>query len=205
MRKVIVSEFVSLDGVMEAPDQWHFPFSNEETGKYKFDELFASDALLLGRVTYQGFAAAWPSMTDEEGFADRMNSLPKYVVSTTLEEPLEWNNSTLIKGNIEEEVSELKRQPGKDITIVGSGTLVRSLLRDDLLDELRLMVHPIVVGSGKRLFKDGSDTKVLRLVETKTFGSGVVVLIYQPAGKEDGNTARGQERSDLRRGRGNRR
>ncbi len=186
MRKVIVSEFVSLDGVMEAPDQWHFPFFNEEAGKYKFDELFASDALLLGRVTYEGFAAAWPSMTDEEGFADRMNSLPKYVVSTTLEEPLEWNNSTLIKGNIAEEVSRLKQQPGQDIAVHGSADLVNTLMQHDLIDEYRLMVHPVVVGSGKRLFKDGSDTTVLRLVETKTFSTGVVVLTYQPAGKEEG-------------------
>ena len=184
MRKVVVSEFVSLDGVMEAPDQWHFPFFNEEAEKYKFDELFASDALLLGRVTYEGFAAAWPSVTDEQGFADRMNSLPKYVVSTTLEEPLEWNNSRLIKGNIAEAVSRLKQQPGQDITVHGSADLVNTLMQHDLIDEYRLMVHPIVVGSGKRLFKDGSDTTVLRLVETKTFGPGVVVLTYQPTAKE---------------------
>jgi dihydrofolate reductase len=185
MGKVIVSEFVSLDGVMEAPDQWHFPFFNEEAEKYKLDELFASDALLLGRVTYEGFAAAWPSVTDEQGFADKMNSLPKYVVSTTLEEPLEWNNSRLIKGNIAEEVSRLKQQPGQDITVHGSADLVHTLMQHDLIDEYRLMVHPVVVGNGKRLFRDGSDTTVLRLVETKTFSTGVVVLFYQPAGKEE--------------------
>ncbi len=192
MRKVIVSEYVSLDGVMEDPGGaeefehggWHNPFFVEEIGKYKFDELFASDALLLGRVTYQGFAAAWPSMTDEAGFADRMNSLPKFVVSTTLEEPLEWNNSRLIKGNVAEEVSKLKQEPGQDILVYGSGDLVHTLMQHDLIDEYRLMVHPIVVGSGKRLFKDGSDTTVLRLVETKMFGSGVVVLTYQPTAKE---------------------
>lgn len=169
---------------MEAPDKWHFQFWNEEMGKFKFDELFASDALLLGRVTYQGFASAWPSMTDEEGFADRMNSLPKFVVSTTLEDPLEWNNSTLIKGNIAEEVANLKQQPGQDILIYGSGDLVHTLMQHGLIDQYRLLVHPVVLGSGKRLFKDGSDTTVLRLVETKTFGSGVVVLTYRPAGKE---------------------
>lgn len=179
MRKVIVSMFLTLDGVMEAPDKWSFQFWSEEAAKFKFDELFASDALLLGRVTYQGFADAWPSMTDEEGFADRMNSLPKFVVSTTLEE-VEWNNSRLIKGNIAEEVYKLKQQPGQDILIFGSGDLVHTLMQHDLIDEYRIMIFPVVVGSGKRLFKDGSETKVLRLVETKTFNSGVVVLTYEP-------------------------
>ena len=192
MRKVVVSEYVTLDGVMEDPGGaegfehggWSFQFWNEEATKFKFDELFASDALLLGRVTYQGFAKAWPSMTDESGFADRMNSLPKFVVSTTLEEVV-WNNSRLIKGNIAEEVYKLKQQPGQDILIAGSGELVHTLMQHDLIDEYRLMVYPVVLGSGKRLFRDGSDTIVLRLVETKTFSSGVVVLSYQPAGKEE--------------------
>jgi dihydrofolate reductase len=183
IRKIVVSEFVSLDGVMEAPDKWHFQFWHEEMGTYKYDELFASDALLLGRVTYQGFAAAWPSMTDEAGFADRMNSLPEFVVSTTLEEPLEWNNSTLIKENVAEEVSKLKQQPGQDILIAGSADLVHTLMPHDLIDEYRIMVHPVVVGSGKRLFRDGSDTTVLRLVETRMLGPDVVVLTYQPAGE----------------------
>ncbi len=179
MRKLVVAEYVSLDGVMEEPS-WTGPYFNEEVAKFQFDLLFASDALLLGRVTYQGFAAAWPSMTDEEGFADRMNSLPKFVVSTTLEE-VEWNNSSLIKGNVAEEVSRLKQQPGQDILIYGSGDLVHTLMQHDLIDEYRLMVHPVVLGGGKRLFGEGSDTKALRLVETKTFSSGVVVLSYQPA------------------------
>jgi len=191
MRKVIVSEYVTLDGVMEDPGGsegtehggWSFQFWSEEAAKFKFDELFASDALLLGRVTYQGFAKAWPSMTDEQGFADRMNSLPKFVVSTTLEK-LEWNNSRLIKGNIAEEVSKLKQQPGQDILIAGSVELVHTLMQHDLIDEYRIMVHPIVLGSGKRLFREGSDKTVLRLVDTRTFSSGVVVLSYQPAGKE---------------------
>jgi dihydrofolate reductase len=191
MRKIIVSEFVTLDGVMEDPGGaektkhggWSFQFFNEEYMKYKFDELFASDALLLGRVTYQGFAAAWPSMMDEEGFADRMNSLPKFVVSTTLEK-VEWNNSRLIKENIAEEISGLKQQPGQDILVAGSGTLVQTLMHHDLIDEYRLMVHPVVLGSGKRLFGDGTDMKVLRLTDTRTFSSGVVVLTYQPAEKE---------------------
>jgi dihydrofolate reductase len=191
MRKVIVSEYVTLDGVMEDPGGgegtehggWSFQFWSEEAAKFKFDELFASDALLLGRVTYQGFAKAWPSMTDEQGFADRMNSLPKFVVSTTLKE-VEWNNSRLIKGNIAEEVSKLKRQPGQDILIAGSVELVHTLMQHDLIDEYRLLVHPIVLGSGKRLFREGSDRTLLRLVDTRTFSSGIVVLSYQPAGKE---------------------
>jgi len=191
MRKVIVSEYVTLDGIMEDPGGgegtkhggWSFQFWSEEAAKFKFDELFASDALLRGRVTYQGFAKAWPSMTDEQGFADRMNSLPKFVVSTTLEK-LEWNNSRLIKENIAEEVSKLKQQPGQDILVAGSVELVHTLMQHDLIDEYRIMVHPVVVGSGKRLFKDETDTKVLKLVDTKTFSSGIVVLSYQPAGKE---------------------
>lgn len=182
MRKVVLSEFLTLDGVMESPDKWSFPFWTDEAGQFKFDELFASDALLLGRVTYQGFAAAWPSVTDEQGFADRMNSLPKYVASTTLEEAT-WN-ATVIKGDVAEAVAKLKQQPGQDILIYGSGDLVHTLMHHDLIDEYRLMVYPVVVGSGKRLFREGSAAPNLRLVETKTFSSGVVILTYQPAGKE---------------------
>jgi dihydrofolate reductase len=191
VRKVIASEFVSLDGVMEDPG-WTFQFTSEEQQRFKFDELAESDALLLGRVTYEGFAAAWPNMMEQyEGprraelgeFAEMMNGYPKHVVSTTLEEPLEWNNSTLIKGNVAEAVSNLKQQPGKDLLIFGSGDLLNALMQHDLIDEYRLMIFPVVVGSGKRLFSDGSDTTVLRLVDTKTFGSGVVVLTYEPAAR----------------------
>jgi dihydrofolate reductase len=190
MRKVIVSEFVSLDGVMEDPGRTFQQFGSEEQEKYKFAELAASEALLLGRRTYEEFAGAWPSMMDQyQGprraelgeYADMMNAYPKRVVSTTLQEPLEWNNSTLIRGNVAEEVSELKRQPGKDILVFGSGSLVGALIRDDLIDEYRLMVFPIVVGSGKRLFEDGLEVTNLSLVETTTFGSGVVVLTYRSA------------------------
>jgi len=189
MRRVVASEFVSLDGVMEDP-RWTFQFGSEEQEKFKFDELFASDALLLGRVTYEGFAAAWPEMMEQyegprraalEEFTDRMNSIPKYVVSTTLEEPLEWNNSTLITGDVAEEVSRLKQRLGQDILIGGSGELVNTLMGHDLIDEYRLMVFPVVVGSGKHLFGEGSATKTLQLMETKTFASGVVVLSYEPA------------------------
>src|SRR5919199_3894414 len=178
MRKVVVSEFVSLDGVIEDP-RWTFRFMSEERENFKFDELSASDALLLGRVTYEGFAAAWPRMAESAGeYAEMMNGYPKYVVSATLGEPLEWNNSTLIRGNVAEEVLRLKQQPGKDILIFGSGDLANTLMQYDLIDEYRLMVFPILVGGGKRLFGDANDTKVLRLAETKTLGSGVVVLSY---------------------------
>ena len=189
MRKVVASEFVTLDGVMEDPT-WTFRFSSEEQEKFKFDELAASDALLLGRVTYEGFAAAWPNMMEQYRgprraalgeYTDMMNGYPKHVVSTTLEEPLEWNNSTLIEGDVAEEVSGLKRQPGKDILIFGSGNLVDTLMEHDLIDEYRLMIFPIIVGSGQRLFRDGIDEMVLKLVDTETFGSGVVVLTYRPA------------------------
>lgn len=183
MRRVVATEYVTLDGVMQDPGGgWSFPFWTEEAARFKFDELFSSDALLLGRVTYEGFAKAWPSMKDDAGFADRMNSLPKYVVSRTLQE-VSWNNSRLIKGNVAEEVSRLKQQPGQDILLAGSAALVQTLMQHDLIDEYRLMLHPIVVGSGKRLFGEGTDRKVLRLVETKTFSSGIVILSYQPAGK----------------------
>lgn len=176
MRKVVVSEFLTLDGVMESPDKWSFQYWTDEIAQFKFDELFVSDALLLGRVTYQGFAEAWPAITDEQGFADRMNGLPKYVVSTTLEEA-KWNNSTLIKGNVAEEISMLKQQPGQNILIGGSANLIQTLMQHNLIDEYQLLVYPVVRGSGKPLFKGGE--LQLKLVNTKTFSSGVVLLSYQ--------------------------
>ncbi len=193
MRKIVVSEFVTLDGVIQDPGGvgeierggWNIPYVNDEFAKYKFDELSASDALLLGRVTYQGFAAAWPdaSHTETEGdYATMMNSCPKYVVSTTLDKAA-WNNSHLIKANVVEEVSKLKQQPGKDILVFGSGELVQMLMQHGLVDEYHLQVHPVVLGSGKRLFGEGS-TMPLKLVETKPFSSGVVALTYQPAQRE---------------------
>ncbi len=180
MRRVIVSEFVSLDGVMESPEEWAFSYSNDEMEEANASGMAASDALLLGRVTYEEFAAFWPDQPGGVPMVDYINSVHKFVVSTTLEE-VEWNNSTLIKGNIAEEIADLKRQPGKDITIVGSGALVRSLLRDGLLEELRLMVHPVILGSGKRLFEDGGVQRALKLVDSKTFGTGVLYLTYRPA------------------------
>jgi len=180
VRRVIASEIMALDGVMESPDKWHLPYFNDEMGEAIGAAMADSDAMLLGRVTYEEFAAFWPSQ-GERDVAGYMNNTPKYVVSRTLEEPLEWQNSTLIKENVAEEVAKLKQQPGKDISITGSGTLVRSLLQYDLIDELRLMVHPIVVGSGKHLFEEGGDQKALKLVDSKTFSTGVLYLTYQPA------------------------
>jgi dihydrofolate reductase len=182
MRKVVASELVALDGVMESPQEWAFSYSNDEMEEANEARMAASFALLLGRVTYQEFASYWPYQNSaDQPYTDYLNNTPKYVVSTTLQEPLEWNNSTLIKGDVAEEIAKLKRQPGKDITIVGSGTLVRLLLADDLLDGLTLMVHPIIVGTGKRLFEEGGDQKALELVDSKTFSTGVLYLTYQPA------------------------
>ena len=182
MRKVVAAEFLSLDGVMESPDQWHFPYFNDEMGQAVGEGFETSDALLMGRILYEEWVAFWPNQDPEENpVAETMNGLTKYVVSTTLEEPLEWNNASLIGENVAEEISELKRQPGKDITISGSGALVRSLLDYGVLDELKLMVHPIVVGSGKKLFEDGEKRTALELVDSKTFNTGVVYLTYRPA------------------------
>jgi dihydrofolate reductase len=182
MWKVVASEFVSLDGVVESPEKWHFPYFNDQMGDAIGAAMAATEAMLMGRVLYEEWAAFWPKQDpDENPVAAQMNGVRKYVVSTTLEEPLEWENSTLIGDNIAEEISKLKEQPGKDISISGSPTLVRSLLEEDLLDELRLMVHPIVVGSGKRLFEDGGDQKALQLVDSKTFSTGVLYLTYRPA------------------------
>jgi dihydrofolate reductase len=182
MRKVVAAEFLSLDGVMESPDQWHFPYFNDEMGQAVGEGFETSDALLMGRVLYEEWVAYWPQQDPEENpVAATMNNVSKYVVSTTLEGPLEWNNATLIGDNVAEEISELKRQPGKDIVISGSGALVRSLLEYGLLDELKLMIHPIVVGTGKRLFEDGEKQTALELVESKTFSTGVVYVTYKPA------------------------
>jgi dihydrofolate reductase len=181
MRKVVASELVSLDGVMESPEKWSFRFHNDEMAEANEAGMAQADAMLLGRVTYQEFASYWPYQNSaDQPFTDYLNNTPKFVVSTTLEEPLEWQNSTLIKGNVAEEIAKLKQQPGKNIGITGSATLVRSLLQDDLLDELGLLVHPIVVGSGRRLFEDGGDQKELKLVDSRIFSTGVVYLTYQP-------------------------
>jgi dihydrofolate reductase len=187
MGRIVVTEFVSLDGVMEDPGGsenfaqggWSFKISRGDEGdKFKLDETFASEALLLGRVTYEGFAEAWPSRDGE--FADKFNNMPKYVVSSTLDEP-EWNNSTVLKGDIIEEVRKLKQEQDGDIVVHGSARLVQTLIQHDLVDELRLMVYPVVMGRGTRLFGDTSDGKPLRLVDSKVVGDGVAILIYRPA------------------------
>jgi len=188
MAKVVVTEYVTLDGVMEDPGGgeggqyggWSFQFWSDEAAKFKFDELFASDALLLGRVTYEGFARAWPSVKDEAGFADRMNGLPKYVVSETLTDAT-WSNTRIIAGDIPQQVARLKQQYTGDLLVAGSATLVHTLMRHDLVDEYRIMVHPVIVGGGKRLFLEGSGMRTLKLMEAKAFASGIVVLTYQPA------------------------
>ena len=190
---------MTVDGVYEAPggekslgerSGWTFPYANEEMMKFKHDELFSSDALLLGRVTYEGFAAAWPTMQGAGDFGERMNGLPKYVVSKTLgtagatdgagaaSNALAWNNSRVISGNLVEEIAKLKNEPGQDILVYGSGTLFRSLLENDLVDEYRLMVFPVILGVGKKLFGDLPHKKELKFKEVKPFESGIVVVTY---------------------------
>jgi dihydrofolate reductase len=187
MSKLIVTEFVTLDGVMEAPGGeqthphtgWVFDYIGPEQEQYKRKEVLEAESQLLGRVTYEGFAAAWPERKGE--FADKMNSMPKYVFSSTLEEPLEWNNSTRIQGDVGEEVGKLKEQGGGPILVAGSATLVRALIENDLVDELRLMVFPVMIGGGKRLFPESQQKKPFKLSDSQTFESGVTVLTYEPA------------------------
>jgi dihydrofolate reductase len=175
---VIAAEYLTLDGVMEDPS-WSNPYWNDELAKFQSDLLFASDALLLGRITYEEFAASWPDPEHEEGaFADKMNAMPKFVASRNLEET-EWN-ATLLKGDVVDEVAKLKQQPGQDLLIYGSGALVNTLMQHDLIDQYRLMVYPVIIGQGKRLFREGSDKNELRLTATNSVSTGVVILDYQP-------------------------
>jgi len=180
MRRIINSTYMSLDGVVQRPELWTFDYRDDEAAKVGHDQLFSCDALLMGRRTYEGFADVWPSRTDAEGMADRMNSLPKYVVSDSLTQP-QWSNTTVInRSEFPARARELKQQPGQNILVAGSATLVQTLVQHNLVDEYHLLVYPVVLGAGKRLFKDGTMT-TLKLVETKPFSSGVVALIYQPA------------------------
>ena len=186
MGRIVVTEFVSLDGVMEAPGGedfkypgWSFEFDRGEEGnKFKLDETLEADALLIGRVTYEGFAGAWPSRNGE--FADKFNSMPKYLVSSTVRDP-EWNNTSVLDGDVVEEVSKLRQELDGVIQVPGSRRLVQTLIENDLVDELHLMIFPVVLGTGKRVFGDTSDKKTMRLVDSKTVGEGIVILIYERA------------------------
>jgi dihydrofolate reductase len=188
MRELIVTEFVTLDGVMEAPggepghphSGWVMDFMGDEQLEHKLEELLEADAHLVGRITYESFAGSWP---DRDGpMAEKMNSMPKYVVTSTLgDEDLDWNNSKAIAGAVAEEVGKLKEGDGGPILVAGSRTLVQALLEDDLVDELRLMVFPVVLGSGDRLFPEGSEKKPFNLIDTKSFATGVQVNTYRPA------------------------
>jgi dihydrofolate reductase len=184
-RKVVSTFFISLDGVVEAPQDWHFPYFNDEMAAAIGESMGSSDAMLCGRVTYQEWAGFWPDADNE--MAAYMNSTPKYVASTTLQE-VEWQNSQLLEGDVPEAVAQLKQEPGKDIVMSGSTTLARSLLRAGLVDELHLMIHPVVVGAGARLFEEG-EQHALELADSRTFGTGVVYAVYKPAAGETGGGA----------------
>lgn len=184
-RKIIATDYVSLDGVIQDPvgmegsglGDWTGPFTRGPEGdKFKLDELMQADALIFGRLTYDGFAAVWPSVKDEAGFAERMNSLPKYVASRSLKEA-QWNNTTIIGRDLVDEVKSLKAEPGRDILIYGSASIVHALMPQRLVDEYRLMIYPIVLGRGKRLFPQGTQS-VLTLAECRTFNDGIVLLRY---------------------------
>lgn len=187
MGRIVVTEHISVDGVVEAPSGmerfervgWKDAFKRSPEGeKFKLDETMASDALLLGRVTYDGFAPVWPHYQGE--FADKFNTMPKYVVSSTLQNP-EWNNTTVLRGDIVEEITKLKQQYERDIVVHGSPQLAQTLIEHDLVDALHLLVYPVIVGAGKRLFSETSDTKRLRLTEARTVGDGIHILIYEKA------------------------
>lgn len=200
-RTLIVSEFVTLDGVMEAPggepghphSGWVFDFMSPEQEQFKLDEVLAADTLLIGRVTYESFAAAWPERSGP--FADRMNGMPKYVVTETLTE-LAWNNAARLEGNIAQRVAALKQQDGGDILVAGSRTLVHTLMAHDLVDEYRLMIFPVILGSGRRLFPETTNKTVLKLVDTRTFDTGVQVHTYRPVPNQREGAAAAQEREE---------
>jgi dihydrofolate reductase len=187
MGRIVVTEFISLDGVIEAPGGgedykhggWTFAIERGAEGdRFKLDELVEAEAQLLGRRTYEGFAAAWPQMEDEAGFAEKMNGMPKYVVSSTLESA-DWSNSTILDGELAAEIARIKEEVDGVILVAGSAQLVQGLLAEDLVDELRLMVFPVVLGSGKRLFGEHDDKLSLKLAESKTVGDGIAILTYQ--------------------------
>lgn len=193
MRKLIVSEFLTLDGVMQAPglpDEdrsggfqhggWQLPLMDDEAGNIVTEGLAATGGFLLGRVTYEIFAGFWPNAPADDRIAQTINRLPKYVVSTTLEEPLPWNNSHLINGDVAKEITRLKKEPGKDLRVIGSGELVQTLMKHDLVDQYDLMIYGILLGTGKRLFRDGSPKMSLRLVDSQISKTGVLIVSYEP-------------------------
>ena len=193
MRKLIVNEFISLDGVTQAPGSpdedreggfahggWQIPYFDQVFGEVAAEGIAEAGAYLFGRKTYQIMAAFWPTQPDDDMFAATLNGLPKYVASTTLSEPLEWQNSTLLQGDVAKAVTELKEQDGGNIVVLGSGELVQTMMENDLVDEFGLMIHPIVLGSGKLLFKDGSPKRPLRLTRSTTSSTGVVIASYEP-------------------------
>ena len=197
MRKVIISEFLTLDGVMQAPggsDEdreggfehggWQMSYFDDAAGSAVAEGFGKAGGLLLGRKTYEIFAAYWPNQPADDPFVGTMNSLPKFVASRTLEEPLKWENSTLLTGDVAGEVAKLKEQPGGDLQVIGSGDFAQTLMRESLVDEFQIMVHPLALGSGKRLFRDGGPRIPLRLVDTKTTTTGVLILRYQPAAEK---------------------
>jgi dihydrofolate reductase len=193
MRKLIVNEFLSLDGVMQGPGSpdedreggfvhggWQLPYFDEVFAEVAAEGIAEAGGYLFGRKTYENMAAFWPTQPDDDMFAATLNTLPKFVASTTLREPLEWQNSTLLQGDVAKAVAELKEQDGKNLVVLGSGELVQKLLENDLVDEFGLMIHPIVLGSGKRLFREGSAKKPLRLIRSTTSSTGVVIASYEP-------------------------
>jgi dihydrofolate reductase len=177
--RLVATEYLSLDGIFEEPGNWSRPFFNDEAGQFKWAELQASDAQLMGRHTYEGFSAAWPRMTGTGEFGEKMNTMTKYVVSSTLDR-VDWPGSKLIKGSVAEEVRRLKQLPGQDLLLAGSAQLFNAMMQENLIDLYRFMVHPIVLGKGKRLFADGVDSRTLKLTETKRFSAGIVILEYVP-------------------------
>jgi dihydrofolate reductase len=206
MRKIIVSEFVTLDGVMQAPgdpnedreggfDQggWQLSYFDDIFGNVLMEAFAATGGMLLGRKTYEIFARHWPKQPADDPLAGTMNALEKYVVSTTLGEPLEWENSTLIKGDVARGVAKVKEGTGKEIQVIGSGQLVQTLVREDLVDEYRLMIHPLMLGGGKRLFREGLSPTRLRLVDSKPTTTGVLILTYVPANDAGASTRAGSE------------
>jgi len=206
MAKIVVSEFLTLDGVYQGPGDanedrsggftqggWQLPFFDDLQGSIISDGMANSGGFLLGRRTYEIFAAYWPNQPADDPLAAILNGLPKHVASTTLSEPLAWQNSNLINRDVATEVAKLKEQPGKDIQVIGSGELVRTLMQHDLVNVYQLMIHPIVLGSGRRLFRDGSATSTMRLVDSKTSTTGVLIVTYEPARTAgEATTASGQ-------------